>query len=87
MNARFDLGGVGKSKIHSLKVRRTKFSKKIIFAEMKIFAVAKGQKMAMKNYAKQLNAQIEEVVAEVRMNLFIENILLDHHSFCRFEIH
>ncbi|CAF1153283.1 unnamed protein product [Adineta ricciae] len=28
--------------------------------------VAKGQKMAMKNYAKQLNTQIEEVVAEIR---------------------
>ncbi|CAF4317574.1 unnamed protein product, partial [Adineta steineri] len=28
--------------------------------------VAKGQKMAMKNYAKQLNSQIEEVVAEIR---------------------
>ena len=30
-----------------------------------ILPVAKGQKMAMKNYAKQLNTQIEEVVAEV----------------------
>ncbi|CAF4691617.1 unnamed protein product, partial [Rotaria sp. Silwood1] len=28
--------------------------------------VAKGQKMGMKNYAKQLNAQIEEVVTEIR---------------------
>ncbi|CAM4852615.1 unnamed protein product [Rotaria socialis] len=28
--------------------------------------VAKGQKMAMKNYAKQLNTQIEEVVTEIR---------------------
>ena len=32
---------------------------------LSIHAVAKGQKMAMKNYAKQLNTQIEEVVAEV----------------------
>lgn len=30
-----------------------------------VLLVAKGQKMGMKNYAKQLNAQIEEVVAEV----------------------
>ncbi|CAF4498728.1 unnamed protein product, partial [Rotaria magnacalcarata] len=28
--------------------------------------VSKGQKMAMKNYAKQLNTQIEEVVTEIR---------------------
>lgn len=32
----------------------------------RMYLVAKGQKMAMKNYAKQLNSQIEEVVAEVR---------------------
>jgi len=33
------------------------------------YLVAKGQKMAMKNYAKQLNTQIEEVVTEVKQNL------------------
>jgi hypothetical protein len=35
------------------------------------YVVAKGQKMAMKNYAKQLNTQIEEVVAEVKFNHFV----------------
>jgi hypothetical protein len=35
------------------------------------YLVAKGQKMAMKNYAKQLNSQIEEVVAEVNQTLFL----------------
>jgi len=34
------------------------------------YLVAKGQKMAMKNYAKQLNTQIEEVVTEVKMKYF-----------------
>lgn len=49
--------------------------------------VAKGQKMAMKNYAKQLNSQIEEVVAEVRENPFGERFLFYRHNFPRFEIH
>jgi hypothetical protein len=38
------------------------------------YLVAKGQKMAMKNYAKQLNTQIEEVVTEVKMKYFFLRI-------------
>lgn len=39
-----------------------------MFSFFLLYLVAKGQKMAMKNYARQLNSQIEEVVAEVRKN-------------------
>ena len=49
------------------------------------YLVAKGQKMAMKNYAKQLITQIEEVVAEVRFKSFTFD---SYQSFVfRFEIH
>ena len=42
--------------------------------------------MAMKNYAKQLNSQIEEVVTEVKLDSSIFFFLLNLLSF-RFEIH
>jgi len=50
------------------------------------YLVAKGQKMAMKNYAKQLNNQIEEVVAEVKPTVFFLILILFIFLF-RFEIH
>lgn len=48
---------------------------------MNLFLVAKGQKMAMKNYAKQLNAQIEEVVAEVKFNIYFSISVSSHIVF------
>jgi len=50
------------------------------------YLVAKGQKMAMKNYAKQLNAQIEEVVAEVKAKRFFF-LFLSNFLYFRFVIH
>jgi len=42
--------------------------------------------MAMKNYAKQLNAQIEEVVAEVKAKRFFF-LFLSNFLYFRFVIH
>jgi hypothetical protein len=48
----------------------------LVFILIQTSLVAKGQKMAMKNYAKQLNAQIEELVTEVRRyNWFFLSII------------
>jgi hypothetical protein len=43
--------------------------------------------MAMKNYAKQLNAQIEELVTEVRRYLLFLSIVYRFFFVFRSEIH